>query len=196
MPASGTSARRLRRWALTGTLLALAALAAAVATGLLTQRLGEPATEPSPRDPLVGHGYYSSAAAVCELLTPDDLELVTGRGYQEGFPPTVSPAFLGIPGVSKCAYRSQSGGGAVETGVVYAYADKVFERARQYAQDYGDPRNVTDVGTAAFYGLDELVVLTGDKIVAVVFPRDHVEPDQNRLVRAKRLARKMMERLR
>lgn len=175
----------------------LAVGTAALAAGVLTA-VDAPAVpgaaEPT-QDPLVGPDYYASGAAVCGLLDSDDLAMATGRTYQEGFTPGISPAFFGIPGITKCAYLSE-GAGAVETGVVYSYADIVFERAREYAEGVAGVRDVDGVGDAAFYALDELVVLADDHLVAVLFPGDHVEPDTHRLERARRLAATMIGRLR
>lgn len=162
----------------------------------------------SDSDPLVGPEYYASPQAVCGLLTAEDVELALGYPYQEGIDPGIYPVFSRIAGITRCGYLPAAQAGEHEVrpvflGVVYAYAEQVFEDAKQRAEDMtesgeGEVINVEDVGTDAFWDpvAAHLLVLVDDKLVGVHVPASHGEPVEQRVERARRLAEKAIGRLR
>lgn len=154
----------------------------------------EPAAE---RDPLIDPTYYASPSAVCNLLTPEDLALVLGYTYSDGFEPDITyPGLRGLPGVTRCAYvHEELAEPAVNLGVVYAYARDIFAERRG---DMDDAREVDVHGaTRAVWAAEqnELMVLADDMIVSVSgLARD--EAVELRLERTRRLAETAIGRLR
>lgn len=149
-------------------------------------------------DVLVGPDYYASAVAVCALLSPEDLSLALGYGYSQGFePPLTYPVFLGISGLTRCTYVQDGGLSAVSIGVVYAYAEQVFEQRRDVLEERGDVTDVSGVGDEAFYGeaAGELLVLADGKVVVAQTPGTSASRDEGRIELTRRLAAKAVARL-
>lgn len=151
--------------------------------------------------PLVGDDYYASPTAVCGLLDGDDLAIALGRGYHDGVVPGMTPAFAGVPGITKCAYPREDGQGGLEIGVVYAYAEQIYTEVREQAvQRADDPDDVVavDVGDEAFYDpvSSEMYALADGNIFAVVVGRGELERTEDRLERYRRLVETAIGRLR
>lgn len=147
---------------------------------------------------LVGPDYYASAVAVCALLSPDDLAMALGHDYSRGFEPDISySAFAGIPGMTRCAYVEEEGSSAVAIGLVYAYAEQIFEQRRGYVGDMGEVTEVESVGDEAFYAeaASEMVVLADDKVIAIIIPVTSAPREEDRIELAKRLVDKVIARL-
>lgn len=147
-------------------------------------------------DPLIPHDYYASGAVVCALLTPEDLALATGYEYREGSEaPVYTSAFAAIPGITRCKYDSEAGG-PVHLGVVYAYAEQVFEERQEFYATLGEVQELSGLGTRASWASapKQLLVLTDDKIVGVLLPTS-TDSEAIRIERARRLAEKAIERL-
>lgn len=146
-------------------------------------------------DPLVSDTYYASSEAVCALLDPDDLELVLGFAFQEGFEPdAIYPAFAGTPGITRCTYLRGDGSEVVNLGVVYAYADQVFEDRVERYRELGEVKELEGLGRRAVWieAGNNLLVLTDDKVVGVIPPTGS---EHDAIERARRLAEKAIERL-
>lgn len=151
---------------------------------------------------VVGPNHFASGAAVCSLLTPDDLAQALGYRYEEGVEPELSNAFVGLPGITKCAYEAQgsyteTGAGLVQTGVVYAYAEQILEEAVQRGKEAKRFQTIDGSSRPAYWDSQgkELVVLAEGKLIAVLVPSSGIEPESNVIERAHRLALKAIERL-
>lgn len=172
-------------------------LLAGMAVALTGWSMGSPSGEND--DPLVSPTYYTNPLAVCSLLGSQDFELVLGDTFQQGVALSAHhPAFAQIPGITKCGYLSEDETRVVALGVVYAYADQLFDDAKQRAKERKGLEGVEAVGSEAFFDRvsGELLVLTDDKVVGVIVSQGYVEADRDRIERARRLAEKAMERLR
>lgn len=181
------------------TAASLAALLAVVAVVLATSGFDGGWVAGADEDPLVGHDYYASPAAVCKLLSAEDLELALGAAYEEGVEPGgMTYSFAGLPGVTKCFYApEQQEHGSVELGVVYAYADQVF---REHVERRGEERirQLSGPGDRAAWdeAAHELLVLADDKVIAVSVPTTSSWHEGDLLERTRRLAEKAVGRLR
>lgn len=174
---------------------------------------------------LAGDAYYASPIAVCDLLDGDDLALALGRAHHDGVVPGITPAFAGVPGITKCAYPREDGRGAVQTGVVYAYAEQIYAEVREQAaqravgaaepDDADDPEDGhaergdadargdegivdVDAGDDAFYDppSGEMYVLADGNIFAVVVGRGELERTEDRVERYRRLVETAIGRMR
>lgn len=150
-------------------------------------------------DPLVGPAYYANTAAVCGLLSPEELELTLGFPFRTGVAaPLDTPQLHSVTGMTRCVYSSQvGGGGVVVTGVAYAYAEQVFDRAVSYREE----RNITVTRVAGLGDRavrtegGDLLVLTDDKVFGVNVGIE-VPAEQDRWTHTRRLAKRALERLR
>lgn len=186
--------RMAARVAVAGLLALLIGVAALVL--VVTQPWAEESNATTKDDgALVDPNYYGSTAAVCGLVTPADLELALGYRFLDGVEPDITRApFQGVPGMTKCVYLRERGAGFVGVGVVYAYAEQIFEETRERWAAQGDVENVRGLGTSALWSQGGLMVLEDDKLVAVLPPIESSE--YLRIERARRIAKKMMDRLR
>lgn len=190
-------AGRLRHWGLVG--LLLAALGVALAGGMVAmQASGGQEAEAGP-DPLLGPDYYASSEAVCALLDARDLELALGYQYSQGFePPVTHPVFATVPAVTRCTYVQEQRREDVSLGIVYAYAQQVFDDAVAHAEELGETQQVTIPGpaTRAVWTTTprQLLVLTDGKVVLLTVPAMPREGDQ--VEAARRLAARVLGRLR
>lgn len=149
-------------------------------------------------DPLVGRSYYANPAAVCGLLDPQDLEVVLGRAYGEGFePPLEYPVFAGMTGVVRCTYSARESSEAFSIGVVYAYADQVYDDRLEQNEKIGEVSELSGLGDRAVWSdaPKELMVDTGDKVVVAQLA-DSTEAKEVHVERVRRLAEKALDRLR
>lgn len=151
---------------------------------------------------LVSPNHFASGAAVCSLLTPDDLAQALGYAYEDGVEPELSNAFVGLAGITKCAYEAhgnytETGAGLVQTGVVYAYAEQILEEAVQRGKTAKRFQKIDGSSPPAYWDSQakELVVLAEGKLVAVLVPSSGIEPESNVIERAHRLALKAIERM-
>lgn len=149
-------------------------------------------------DLLVGPSYYANPAAVCGLLDPQDLEVALGRAYGKGFePPLDYPVFTGMTGIVRCTYPAKQAQETFSLGVVYAYADQVYDDRVERNARSGEVREVSGLGERAVWSdvPKELMVSTGDKLVAVHLAASG-ESEERHIERLRRLAEKAIERLR
>lgn len=173
-------------------LLAVGAGATAVVMGWAPE---QPASQRD--DPLVGHAYYADPAAVCGLLDPRDLQLALGRVYHEGSePPLDYPVFAGMTGVVRCTYQAKGVSQPFSLGVVYAYAERIYQARLEQNRNTGEITEIPELGAKAVWSESpgELMALTGDKLV-VVHLADTSGPEQARIERLRRLAGKAIGRL-
>lgn len=187
------------------TFLALSAVGLATAGGLYAGGIWSPIradgateTDEIEEDPLIGPNHYASAEAVCELLTPEDLGFALGYVYEDGIePPVTWPALFGNPGMTRCLYMTEGQGETVTLGVVYAYADRVFQDAVDRFDQEGNVTDVPGLGRRAVWTQTprQLLVLTDDKFVALNLPMAYMT-EAEQLERARRLAEKVIGRLR
>lgn len=195
--ASTPTRRRFIRRSWAGLFVVLAVLLA-VGLAVVVRSWGEEAESTAEAtDALIGPDYYASTAAVCGLLEPDDLTMALGREFSQGVEPDIAdPAFGGITAIVRCRYPSPEGAGAT-VGVVYAYAEQVFERRKAQMRDLDEVTEVDDLGDEAFYGHAgrELLVLVDDTMVGILTPIISASVD-DRIELATRLADKALERLR
>lgn len=170
----------------------LAILAAAVAVAAERHEAEDAAEQ------LVGHDYYATPAAVCGLFDSDELRFALGYTYSEGFePPLDYPVFAGIPGVTRCTYTARETVEAFSVGVVYAYAEQLFDDRLERNEEIGDVEEVDGLGDRATWSHapQELMVLTGDRIL-LIHPPQQFPSHEERMERTHRLAEKALERLR
>lgn len=148
-------------------------------------------------DPLVGHTYYANPAAVCELFEPGELELALGHPYLQGIEaPIDTPSLTLMPGIVRCFYSSAHGAGFVATGVVYAYAEQVFDRTLKARAERDIPTvEVDGLGDRAVWSGGDLLVLVDDKLVGVALAIE-TPTERDQFVLTRRLAEKAIERLR
>lgn len=197
MTAVRSAPRRPRRRTVVGLIAGALLLSLAGASLAIADRRALESDPGAAKDPLRGPDYFASAAAVCGLLSPEDLGLALGYAYREGFEPDLTyPAFAGITGVTKCAYGQEDERGTVALGVAYAYADQVFRQTRERVVNLGGFQELPGLGSAAMYSAasGELVALADGKIVALLVPVNS-EPEPMRIERARRLAETVIGRL-
>lgn len=201
MPTESTPPRRPSpRGAVAGLLAVILVLALAGAAVVFLDPWGDTvrADGGTEEDPLAGHAYYANTAAVCGLLSPDELELALGFPFRPGVDaPLDTPQLHSVTGMTRCVYSSQvGGGGVVVTGVAYAYAEQVFDRAVSYREDRNiDLIKVEGLGDHAVRTESgDLLVLAGDKVFGINVAID-VPAEQDRWTHTRRLAEKAIERL-
>lgn len=151
------------------------------------------------QDSTVGPNFYSSVAAVCSLLKKGDLEGATGLTFRPGAD-IETLAFGDVTGVTKCVYMPGPEGGPrapTVSAVVYAYGKQIYDHQKKTYKALGI-RNVNEVGDEAFFvpAGQSLFVLAGNKIVGVQVTPIFIEPGEDLQERSRRLAAKMIERLR
>lgn len=181
--------------------VAVATIGAGIVTGTLTPGNADETTDGSTpgsdEDALVGPNHYASALAVCALIDPEDLEIAFGYPYHEGFePPVTYPVFASIPGVTRCTYLEQDRREVANLGVVYAYAEQVFQDAVERSDGLGEVTDVADLGDRAVWTdtPPQLLVLIDDKMIALTVPQQLRDGEKVEL--ARRLADKVIGRLR
>jgi len=181
----------------------LAVAVVAILVGSVTAWVGSAGGgDGTDQGPLVDPNHFAAGAAVCSLLTPNDLAQALGYAYEDGVEPELSNAFVGLPGITKCAYEAignytETGAGLVQTGVVYAYAEQILEEAVRRGAKANRFRKINESSLPTYWDSQakELVVLSDGKLVAVLVPSSGIEPEMNVIELARRLAIKAIERM-